>query len=37
MIIVYVRKKNHSLYYFFVYIPSIYPSIPLVLMYSDEI
>jgi len=29
--------KNHSLYYFFVYIPSIYPFLPLVLMYSDEI
>ena len=29
--------KNHSLYYFFVYIPSIYPFLPLVLMYIDEI
>ena len=36
-VLLYTFVKNHSLYYFFVYIPSIYPFLPLVLMYSDEI
>ena len=36
-VLLYTFVKNHSLYYFFVYIPSIYPFLPPVLMYSDEI
>ena len=36
-VLLYTFIKNHSLYYFFVYISSIYPFLPLVLMYSDEI
>ena len=36
-VLLYTFVKNHSLYYFFVYVPSIYPFLPLVLMYSDEI
>ena len=36
-VLLYTFVKNHSLYYFFLYIPSIYPFLPLVLMYSDEI
>ena len=36
-VLLYTFVKNHSLYYFLVYIPSIYPFLPLVLMYSDEI
>ena len=36
-VLLYTFVKNHSLYYFLMYIPSIYPFLPLVLMYSDEI
>ena len=36
-VLLYTFLKNHSLYYVCVYIPSIYPFLPLVLMYSNEI